>query len=206
LTFYRLLMHTSYAVLPRPTQIHPPITPDAVLPHNTSCPSLCTGIAFPCACPSPTYGPSVCNPIHCPSAAQIIACLLFYTSYPYMSTPLPPQPDARVFRIRATISLLALIHVHGTHHQNKHNSPVQPQNFGENKNQHHADEDARLAHERTHALLGLAMVLCYCILSHIQRLLRCRWHNPQPDQTGQPTDRRPCAGSRHTASTSQAAA
>jgi hypothetical protein len=119
---------------------------------------------------------------------------------------LSPQPDARVFRIRATINLLALIPVHGTHHQNKHNSPVQPQNFGEDKNQYHADEDARLAHERTHALLGLAMVLCYCFPSHIQRLLQCRWRSPQPDQTGQPTDRRPCAGSRHTASTSRAAA
>jgi hypothetical protein len=210
LTWLDFLQATNAHIMRRAPKTNPnppPRTPDAVLPHNTSCPSLCTGVAFSCACPSPTYGPAVCNPIHCPSAAQIIlACLLFYTSYPYMSTPRSLQPDARVFRIRATINLLALIHVRGTHPQNRHNSPVQPQNFGENKNQHHADEDARLAHERTHALLGLAMVLCCCFPSHIQRLLQCRWRSPQPDQTGQPTGRRPCAGSRHTASTSRGAA
>lgn len=33
------------------------------------------------------------------------------------------------------------------------NSPVETQHLCENENQNHADEDARLAHKRTHALV-----------------------------------------------------
>jgi hypothetical protein len=36
--------------------------------------------------------------------------------------------------------------------QSEKDSPIKTQDFSENENQDHADEDPRLAHERTHPL------------------------------------------------------
>jgi hypothetical protein len=72
------------------------------------------------------------------------------------------QPLARVFMIRATISLdmLAIaIEVCGNGHVPP-NIPVETQNFSENKDEDHADKDPRLAHESAHALAKVSHSLC----------------------------------------------
>ena len=72
------------------------------------------------------------------------------------------QPLARVFMIRATISLERLaiaIEVCETAMMPP-NIPVETQNFGENEDEDHADKDPRLAHERAHALAEVSHSPC----------------------------------------------
>jgi len=71
--------------------------------------------------------------------------------------------------------------------------PVETQYFGENENEHHADKDSRLAHERAYTLPMLAHALALLPRLDLQRLLQSQWRTLQPDPTDRPTDRPPCA-------------
>ena len=75
------------------------------------------------------------------------------------------QPCARVFRISATIKLesrqWAVSHRlkgYGLEGLRVDDAPVESEHFAENEDQHHADEDARLLHVRSHALGGVTVV------------------------------------------------
>jgi hypothetical protein len=78
--------------------------------------------------------------------------LCFYTRYSYIKTVGCTQPLARVFMMRATMSLGVLVFTRHSLLRRSQDVPVETKDFSENENEDHADEDPRLAHERTHAL------------------------------------------------------
>lgn len=139
-----------------------------------------------CVHPSPLRNPKL--PFAAASSIQ-----LFLHHVVVQSTLAPcAQPLARVLRMRATIKLAALAREH-CRHAYAGDVPVEPQDFGKNENEHHADEDSRLAHEGAHALLRLASARRSVWRLHPQHLPRFRWRSLQRGPTDQQTGRRPCA-------------
>jgi len=108
----------------------------------------------------------------------------------------PPAPaSARRARVQdqgdnqpAAVSIASRCPRRGPSH-----APVEAQHLGEDENQHHAHEDARLAHECAHALVPSAAVPVGGGRAGLRHRRRCQSHSRPPGPIGRRRGRPPCA-------------